>query len=163
MDSIIIFCAKYLFVAIVLLYALALYQASRKHKKALLISFVIAGITAVILYKIAGKLYYNPRPFVSQHIKPLIPHSADNGFPSEHTIFTMTISSVLYYYRRRLGWLAFALSLIVGLGRIAAHIHSPIDIIGGTIIGIASGSLAYWLTNRLLESKRSGGRSADSK
>jgi undecaprenyl-diphosphatase len=151
MDNLIIFCAKYLFVAVVGIYILAIIQASPKHRKALVLAFVIAGIIAVVLDKLAGKLYYDPRPFVTHHLKPLISHSADNGFPSEHTVFTMTISAALIYYRRRLGMVAFGLALLVGIGRVAAHVHSPIDIIGGILIGIAAGSGGYFLAERILK------------
>jgi undecaprenyl-diphosphatase len=151
MDNLIIFCAKYLFVAVVGIYILAIIQASPKHRKALVLAFVIAGIIAVVLDKLAGKLYYDPRPFVTHHLKPLISHSADNGFPSEHTVFTTTISAALIYYRRRLGTLSFGLALLVGIGRVAAHVHSPIDIIGGILIGIAAGSGGYFLAERILK------------
>jgi undecaprenyl-diphosphatase len=151
MDNLIIFCAKYLFVAVVAIYFLAIIQASPKHRKALVLTFLIAGVIAVILDKLAGKLYYDPRPFVSHHLKPLISHSADNGFPSEHTVLSVTISTALIYYRRRLGAIAFGLALVVGIGRVAAHIHSPIDIIGGILIGLIAGSGGYFLAERILK------------
>jgi undecaprenyl-diphosphatase len=141
MDSIIIFCAKYLFILIPLLFLLAVYQANRKDQKRLIIAVVIAVAIAAILDKIGGKLYYDPRPFVSHNLKPLITHAADNGFPSEHTLFTMTISGVIYLNRKRLGMLALAVSLAVGAARIAAHVHSPIDILGAILMGIVSAYL----------------------
>jgi undecaprenyl-diphosphatase len=145
MDSIIIFCAKYLFILIPLLFLLAVYQANRKDQKRLIIAVVIAVAIAAILDKIGGKLYYDPRPFVSHNLKPLITHAADNGFPSEHTLFTMTISGVIYLNRKRLGMLALAVSLAVGAARIAAHVHSPIDILGAILMGIASAYLGVRL------------------
>jgi undecaprenyl-diphosphatase len=164
MDSIIIFCAKYLFAAVVLMYLLALFQASRKHQKALVVSLIISGIIALILDKLGGQLYYDPRPFVSQHITPLIQHSADNGFPSEHTVFSMTVALLLAYYRRRLGALAVLIALAVGIARIAAHVHSPIDIIGGIIIAAIAASAGCTITNRILDRpKRRAGQSPDSK
>ncbi|MBX4197600.1 phosphatase PAP2 family protein [Candidatus Saccharibacteria bacterium] len=163
MDNLIIFCAKYLFLAVVALYFLAIIQASPKHRKALVIAFVVAGGVAVVLDKIAGRLYYDPRPFISHHLKALIDHNPDNGFPSEHTVLTTTISAALIYYRRQLGILAFGLALLVGIGRVAAHVHSPIDIFGGILIGIAAGSSGYYLAERLLSSKRYGGRPVDSR
>jgi undecaprenyl-diphosphatase len=164
MDSVIIFCAKYLFVVVVLLYIWAIYQASKRDRKALVVALVIAGITAVVLDKLGGKLYYDPRPFVSQNIKPLIDHSADNGFPSEHTIFSMTIGILLFYYRRRLGALAVVIAYVVGVARIAAHVHSPIDIVGGIAIGLIAASVGYFATKEFLEKpRRHDVRSQDSR
>jgi undecaprenyl-diphosphatase len=163
MDSVIIFCAKYLFIAVVLLYLLALVQASRKHRKTLIVSLIVAGIVAVALDKLGGKLYYDPRPFVSQHLRPLIQHSADNGFPSEHAVFSMTIGILLTYYRRRLGVLAMLLAYIVGVARVAAHVHSPIDIIGGIIIAAVAATIGYFAAEKLLDQpKHRVGRSPDS-
>lgn len=164
MDSVIIFCAKYLFAAVILLYVLAVYQASKRDRKALVIAVVIAGITAVILDKLSGKLYYDPRPFVTHNVTPLIKHAADNGFPSEHTILSMTIAILLFYYRRRLGALAIVIAYIVGVARIAAHVHSPIDIIGGIVIGIIAAAAGYFAAKKLLdEPKRRADRQPDSR
>jgi len=164
MDPIIIFCAKYLFIAVVLLYLVALVQASRKHRKALVVSLIIAGTIAVILDKLGGKLYYDPRPFVSQHVTPLIQHSADNGFPSEHTVFSMSVAFLLTFYRRRLGGLAVLIALAVGVARVAAHVHSPIDIIGGIIIAAIAASAGYIIAEKNLGlPKRRAVRSPDSK
>lgn len=163
MDSVIIFCAKYLFAAVILLYILAVYQASKRDRKALVIAVVIAGITAVILDKLSGKLYYDPRPFVSHNVTPLIKHAADNGFPSEHTILSMTIGILLFYYRRRLGALAIVVAYIVGIARIAAHVHSPIDIIGGIVIGAVAATAGYFAARKLLDEPKHRVQRQDSK
>src|SRR5665213_755695 len=149
MNSIIIFCAKYLFVFVVLIFCWAWLKAPRKYKIHMAAAIVLAGVIAAILDKLAGKLYYDPRPFVTHHVTPLISHAADNGFPSEHALFTFTIATVLYFYRPKLSYLAFGLALVVGIGRVAAHVHSPIDIIGGIIIGMLSGWAGYQLAKVL--------------
>jgi undecaprenyl-diphosphatase len=149
MHSIIVFCAKYLFVFVVLVFGWGWLQANRKKKLSMAAAIILAGIAAAILDKLAGKLYYDPRPFVTHHITPLVAHAADNGFPSEHTLFTFTIATVLYFYRPKLSYLAFGLALLVGIGRAAAHVHSPIDIIGGIILGVIAGWSGYRLSRFL--------------
>src|SRR4051794_4819377 len=99
MDSIIIFGAKDLFVLVVLIWLVVWWQSSRKSRTELAIATIAAGIIAGILDKIAGKIFYDPRPFVTHHLTPLVTHAADNGFPSEHTIFTATLAGVLFFYR----------------------------------------------------------------
>jgi undecaprenyl-diphosphatase len=148
MNSIIIFGAKYLFLALPLLFLFALYQASNRDRKKLVLTIILAVIIAAVLDKINAKLYYDPRPFVTHHIKPLVTHAADNGFPSEHTLFCFAFAGVIYLYRHRLGWLALGLSLLVGIARVAAHVHSPIDIIGGVILGLAAAYVGKWLVER---------------
>jgi undecaprenyl-diphosphatase len=153
MDSLIIFCAKYLIAVIPLLALAAWLQAGKKLKKQMLLAAVAAVILAVILDKIAGKLYYDPRPFVSNHLKPLVAHAADNGFPSEHALFGTALATLIYIYRPRVGTVALAAALVVGIARVAAHIHSPIDIITGFVIGIAAGFGGYAIARRLLSPK----------
>lgn len=148
MNDLIIFGAKYLFLALPLLFLIALYQAGRTDRKKLIVAILLSLVIVGILDKVSAKLYYDPRPFVTHHIKPLIAHAADNGFPSEHTLFCFTFASVIFFFRRRLGWLALGLSLIVGVCRVAAHVHSPVDIVGGIIIGMIAGYSGKWLTER---------------
>lgn len=153
MDSLIIFGAKYLFVTLPLLFGLAFYQAGRPDRRKLIIAIAIAVVIAAVLDKISSKLYYDPRPFVTHQLKPLVSHAADNGFPSEHTLFCFTFAAVIFSFRRRLGWLALGLSLIVGISRVAAHVHSPIDIAGGIAMGLAAGYIGKWLTENYLAKK----------
>src|SRR5581483_117218 len=102
MDSIIIFSAKYLFLGVVVIWLFAWLRASRKNKLYMASTAIIAVVIAAALDKIADQLYYDPRPFVTEHVTPLIAHTADNGFPSEHTLFSMAIAAALYFYRPKL-------------------------------------------------------------
>jgi undecaprenyl-diphosphatase len=154
MDSVVIFCAKYLFLVAILILGFVWLKATRAKKIELMGAVVITGIIAYALMKFAGWLYYDPRPFVTQHIKPLVAHGADNGFPSEHTVFTMAISTVIYCYNKQLGVAAFIITLIVGISRVLAHVHLPIDIIGGVLIGVIAGVIGYKISERIFRAKR---------
>jgi undecaprenyl-diphosphatase len=158
MDTLITFGAKYLFLAVVLLWAAAWLQASRRHRAEIAWATFIAVVIAAVLDKIAGKLYYDPRPFVSHHVHPLVAHAADNGFPSEHTLFSITLGMVLFLYRPKLGMLALAIALIVGIARVAAHVHSPIDIAGGIAMGVVSGYAGYFAASRWITAKKPSAR-----
>jgi undecaprenyl-diphosphatase len=155
MGWLIIFLAKYLFLFVIALWLVAWWQANKLYKQKIVISTVVAVVIAVVLYEISSHLYYHPRPFVVNHIKPLVAHAADNGFPSEHTLFSVVLATAIIFYRPKLGYLALVLALLVGVGRVAAHVHSPIDIAGGVIFGMASGYLGYLLT-KLYFARRAG-------
>lgn len=150
MDSIIIFTAKYLFLSVILILGFVWLRTDKTKKIELAIATVAAGILAYVLMKFAGQLYYDPRPFVTQHIKPLVSHGADNGFPSEHTVFTMTLSSLIYVYNRRLGVIAFVITLVVGTSRVLAHVHLPIDIAAGVAFGATAGVAGYVIASKLV-------------
>lgn len=146
MDSAIIFCAKYLFAAVVLIVIIAWLGSDRKIKPRMAATIILAGILALIISRIAGKFYYDPRPFVrNPSIHPLIAHGSDNGFPSDHALLTITLTAALYFYSRRWAAAALVFTIIVSAARVLAHLHSPIDIIGAWIIGIAAAIAAYYL------------------
>lgn len=123
--------------------------ASVKSKKQLIITVILAGVAALLLDKLAGALYFHHRPFVTDNISPLIPHGDDNGFPSEHTLLASTLATVFYFYRRRLGIALFLLAILIGTGRVLAHVHWSIDVIGGLVLGIIAGWAGHILAKKL--------------
>lgn len=159
MDSVIVFLASYLIFTIVLAAIFVGYRTKRRREY--ILALILAGILAWDLSAIAGALFVNPRPFVSLNIEPLIPHGPDNGFPSQHVVLAMTLTAVIYFYWRRLAVAAFILTLLVGAGRVWAHVHSWIDIVGGLAIGAIAGYagviLARFLISKL-SARRPGGR-----
>lgn len=155
MDGLIVFGAKYL-IFLIGLAALALAVWKFKPQSRQFIgALIIAGVTAIVLAKIAGKFYYHPRPFVSQNIKPLFAHSSDNGFPSEHTIAATAIATVVYLYHKKAGAGLMILAIIVGLSRVAAHVHSLVDIAGGLVLGLVAGWIGFVLAKKYITSKPS--------
>jgi undecaprenyl-diphosphatase len=52
--------------------------------------------------------------------------------------------TVLLYGHRKLGSVMMILAIVTAISRIAIGVHYPSDIIGGTIVGLISGILAYW-------------------
>lgn len=141
MDMLMILLAKYLYIVIIVVFIVyALFQ-SRETQKKLFILTIIALPIIYIFAKIAGHFFFDPRPFVTMHIKPLIPHAADNGFPSDHTLISAAFASVLFVFSKKWGVGAFILALLVGISRIYVHVHSPIDILGSIVISIVATAL----------------------
>lgn len=145
MNGVIIFCAKYLFVLVAIGLVVAWLPADRETKKRFVLATVLAGGIAFVLSRIAGHLYYDPRPFVTEHVKPLIPHGPDNGFPSDHALLTMTLTAITYFFNKKIASLMLILTIAVGVARILAKVHSPLDIGGGWIFGIIGAVCGYYL------------------
>jgi undecaprenyl-diphosphatase len=154
MDSLVIFGAKYLFIAVTVIFVYAWLVAARREKIEIAVATIIAGLLAFILKMAGSRLYYDPRPFVSHQLHPLISHAPDNGFPSEHTLFCATLAGVLFFYRPKLGILAFVIAVIVGAARVGAHVHSPIDIIGGVLIGMLAAVASHWLVRLFMPKQK---------
>ena len=148
MDSIIVFIANYVFILSILLAGIYWLFVPKDNKIAILKLTIFSFPIAYILSKISAKFIYDPRPFVIKHIKPLITHVPDNGFPSDHTMLTAAIASVVFIYNKRLGVLLYVVSLAIGVSRVLAQIHHPLDIIGSIIIAFISVTLGYVLLKR---------------
>lgn len=150
MNNLTIFLAKYLIFIIGLL-VIVIWLTLKKDKKIeFALAVIMAAVVALISAKIISKLYYHPRPFVTANVKPLFPHANDSGFPSEHTTGAAALATVVYFYKKQFAAGLFILAIIVGIARVAAHVHSPLDIIGGLVLGLVSGWLGYWLAKKIL-------------
>lgn len=138
MDFLIIFLAQYLYILVLLGAGLAVVFAKPEVRKMTLLLAIITLPAAYVGGDIAGLLIQNPRPFVDLQIAPLVPHDPSNGFPSNHALLTMSVAAVVFVYNRKVGVTLFMLALAIGLGRVLAYVHSPIDILGSAIIAIGA-------------------------
>jgi undecaprenyl-diphosphatase len=149
MDSLIIFFAEYLLFLIILLAIIIVFKAKRKTQKYLAKLALIAFPLAYILTKISAHFINDPRPFVVDHVKPLIAHAADNGFPSDHTMLSLTIAALIFIYNKRLGIFLGILGLLVGFARVVSKLHHIEDIVGSCIIAILAIFIAWHITKRI--------------
>ena len=134
MHSLIKFIGEYFFLISVAVVGLYWLRAKVSVKISLTWQLVAGGVLAVALALIAGHLYYDPRPFVTHHLTPIIPHAADNGFPSDHALFTSFLGFTMLLYSRRTGIFLLIIAVLVSWARVAAHIHNPRDIVGSFVI-----------------------------
>lgn len=141
MNTLIVFTAQYVFlvsIAVFLLYVAYQRLYQRKKFPPFLILSLISFPLSFIVAKILAHFIYNPRPFVVNHIKPLFHHAADNGFPSDHMLLTMTIASIIFVYNKKLGILLTVVAIGIGTARVLANIHHVEDIVGSAIIAIVT-------------------------
>ncbi len=145
MHTVIRLVGEYFFVISVVLVALYWLLGSRSTKITLAATLVVGGAVGGALMLIGGKVFYDTRPFVRDHITPIIPHAADNGFPSDHALLTFFLAFVLWAWSKRLAIVLFVNALLVSWARVAAHIHSPLDIAGGLVFGLVGAVVGYYL------------------
>ncbi len=153
MDTLVVYTAKYAFVVSFVIAVLVWLRLPSRQKTELLAWGVLGGALAYLLVKLAGALFYDTRPFVANHTAPLFAHPADNGFPSDHTALTMFVALCVLQYSRRWGIVLIVLSLLIGASRVAAGIHTPLDILGAiaiaAIAALVTRPAAVWLNRRL--------------
>jgi undecaprenyl-diphosphatase len=151
MNNVIVFGASYLYLVILALAAGVFLLADRPTKWNMVRLAVVAFPVIYLVSILSGSVISSPRPFVVQHIKPLIHSDTDNGFPSDHTLLSMAVAGVIFAYSRRWGIALLLLAALVGAARVLAHVHHPIDVIGSTVISLSILFLAYHLAvNRIL-------------
>ena len=131
--------------------------ASRHDKIGLAVEAVVAMVLALVMIKVAGAIHSDPRPFVQNPaLKPLFPHPADNGFPSDHTALAAAVAAVVTQYRRRIGWAMALLAILIGVARVGAHVHHSQDIVAGLIIGYVAAIFALILWRQVVKPRLSG-------
>lgn len=160
-HSLIVAVAKYAVFLIPIAAVLVWVQVPRTQKLALAAVGVLTIVLAVVGIEVAAHLWTDPRPFVVDGQAPLIPHAADNGFPSDHTTFGAAIAAALAPWRRRLAAALLVLAAAVGASRVAAHVHHVPDIIGGWLIGVAAAAVAIAIMRMVLRDRGGVGNQAE--
>lgn len=148
MNTLIILTAKYLIILIVLIALIVFLKLYKNDRRKLLKLVILSFPISFILAKALSHFFYDTRPFVEQHIMPLIAHAPDNGFPSDHTLLAMAITGCVYLVNKRAGIWLFILTLILGIARVLSKVHHPIDILGSIIISAIGVYLAVLILRK---------------
>jgi undecaprenyl-diphosphatase len=140
MDTLIAWTANYLlWVMVVGAGAVWLFREDRDGRVRLAAAGVVGLLIALALIALAAHLHDDPRPFVvNPNLHPLISHSADNGFPSDHATAGGLIAVLIWFRHRRLGLLFGLAAVALAAARVAAHVHHVQDV----AVGLALGALA---------------------
>ncbi len=100
------------------------------------IGVVIFSVGLTLLAAVALKDYFQVlRPSVfNLNLHALIVES-DYGFPSGHASVFAALAIALLFINRKAGKWAVFFALIIGTARIIAGVHTPLDILGGFVLG----------------------------
>jgi len=132
--------------------AVWLFAEDRRGKLYLGCSAVAGLVIVLILVKVAGSLYYDPRPFtVAPYPQPLIPHAPDNGFPSDHSSAAGLIAVVIALRHRWYGALLGIAAIVLAWSRVAAHVHHVTDVIAGLAFGAIAAVLGTLLVRAIFD------------
>lgn len=112
-------------------------------------------VIVVAVTEIFKLFFASPRPFAAPDmdfiITPLISVNDPFGsFPSSHTAFFAALAVTMYFCNPKIGKLFLIGTVLIGIARIGAGVHWPIDIVSGFFFGILLGwvietiSLKIW-------------------
>ena len=146
-DFLIRLAADWTMIPIVLVGAYALIFKIPNNKRLQAYSrILLAGLTAYLLAKLVGSIFQPEtlRPFQSMGKDAGALFLNNPGFPSDHMLFAAAIVAAVWFETKQkaLTYILIALLIIVGVGRVLALVHTPLDVIGGVIIALV-GSLWY--------------------
>lgn len=114
----------------------------QKWKEIVLVFF--SGALAWFLAYVLKFLFYTGRPFdLFRQVIPLFPETG-YAFPSGHATFFMALAFALFFSHKKVGYVFIFFAFLIGIARIIAGVHFPIDILGGFILGFF---IAFFLKN----------------
>lgn len=146
-DRVVVFTAETLpYVVIVLAGLFLLFY--RKSWRELFLVFASSGV-AYVFSKILKILIHTNRPFVEfSNVQALFPETGF-AFPSVHATFFVTLAVSIFLLHKKVGYVFMLLALLIGLARIVAGVHFPIDILGGFILGAGISCLVAYLAKNV--------------
>ena len=114
---------------------------SIRAKWAEIVLVFFSGVLAWCLSQVLKIIIHIPRPFIAfSNVVPLV-RETSYSFPSGHATFFMALAFALYFSHKKVGYIFIFLALLIGLARIIAGVHFPLDILGGFVLGILTAYL----------------------
>lgn len=109
-------------------------RAFVQKSKEIIFVFVSSAI-AWILADILKKIFQTPRPFAAlTDVASVFPETG-YAFPSQHATFFMALGVSMVFVHKKVGYFFVVCAVVIGLARITAGVHFPVDIMAGFVIG----------------------------
>ena len=143
---------------IILALALICFKQTRKMG----ITLGLALLLGLLIGNIGLKnIFARIRPYnVNPDIVPnmLVETLGDYSFPSGHTRCCFESGMAMFLCDKRWGKVAFVLGGFIAFSRMYLYMHYPTDIIGGILLGLFNGFIAFIIIDKiykLIENKKS--------
>ncbi|MDB5160242.1 MAG: Phosphoesterase, PA-phosphatase related protein [Candidatus Saccharibacteria bacterium] len=118
---------------------------------------LMAGLTSYLIAKFIASIYQPnfERPFEILGVQPGALYLNNPGFPSDHALFVTAITAAVWFETKmkKTTLLLVVLTVLICVGRVLALVHTPLDVIGGVVIGLVG---AVWYVNKARSKKRVG-------
>lgn len=128
-----------------------------KNKKMGWTSFASLILTLVVTNLILKNACARMRPYfvpgIGEGLNLLIPKPSEFSFPSGHTSCSFSSAVAIFTRDKKWGTAAIILAALIGVSRMYFTVHYPTDIIGGLIVGVINGIIAYYIINFLYKKR----------
>lgn len=147
LDKIIIFFAVYFPFAVVFIAGILLMMhheifASKEpfkvfmQRKAEILIVFFSAFLAYFFSVILKSVFQTLRPFLDIPNVSALFHETGFAFPSGHTAFFAALATVMFFIHKKIGYVFMFFAILIGLARVTAGVHFPIDILGGFVLGL---------------------------
>lgn len=124
-------------------------KVPRKSKYQAYCRIIMAGLTAFLIAKLLAVTYQpsDVRPYELLGVVPGASYLDNPGFPSDHALFVAAIAFAVWAETRQktISILLAVLVVLVCVGRVLAHVHTPLDVVVGVAV---AGMGALWYLQR---------------
>ena len=111
-------------------------------KKEVVLHALIASSVAWIIAEMIKALFPTTRPFIEYGKLPLtLTFPFDGAFPSSHETISFALAATVWYHNKKIGAAFVVTAILIGIGRVVANVHYPIDILGGVVLGLIVATL----------------------
>ena len=136
-DQVIYFLAEYagwIIIGGLLAWWLVKKRSALRHR---LSHVFLAALLAWVVAMLMKHVSHSDRPFVElQNVDQLVFNVKTYAFPSGHAAFFSALGSAVYLINRKIGLVILISAAVIGLARVAAGIHWPIDVVVGFLVGM---------------------------
>ena len=127
---------------IILVFLFGLLNKNDKQRTAAFNTGVLV-LLCLAIGSLIGHFFHETRPmYALSNITELLPHVDDSSFPSDHMLICFAAAFGFFAWRQWLGALLVFFGLFVGLAKIYAAQHYPLDILW-TIVLVAVIAIIY--------------------
>jgi undecaprenyl-diphosphatase len=127
-----VFAAQHLTYVDVGLAALVLAGLLYRRRHATVVYWIIASglmlTLSLVFSRIGSALYTDPRPFVEGHFQPLLPHTANNGFPPGHAVLAAAVVAAVLFLSWKWAIPYVILAFLIDWARVGVGIVHVMDI-----------------------------------
>lgn len=115
---------------------IVLWVIDGKIKKETVVHAIFACLVAYAITELIKTFIPMARPFQGVGVSPLTLTIPDDGtFPSSHSAVAFALAVTIIKHDKKVGVLYLIMAGLVGVARILAHVHYPLDIMVGALIG----------------------------
>jgi len=136
--------------------ALLLWKGGPKARLMVVVCIVTAALTDLSVHYLLKPFFGRLRPC---HEPSLIwlrlfdGCGGKYGFPSSHAVNFFAQAAVIGGFYKSTRYYLYPIALLVGISRIYLGVHYPSDILGGALLGAATGLFIVYLTKHLAPAK----------